>query len=1162
MSYKLSRFRIVLTLIGGLLCCDLSAAQGLKGSISGIIVDPASVALSGARIKVMNTGTGATFNATSGSSGLFQFNLLPVGRYDVTVSVPGFATAEVKDIVLTTGSSSDLGLVRMVPGESSTVTSITQQRPQLIENQSQVSTTVFGSTLRSFPGIQEDEGPDILTLFVPGIVSSRSNNFSNTNGGEGFSNNGLRGRNNDQQIDGQGNNENSVAGPTLFVSDTNFLQEYVTITSNFAPEYGRNSASVVNLATRSGTNEWHGSLYGTENNSYLNALSNLQKQSKNPNGTPLTGPPRSNDEFAGGTIGGPILKHRAFLFSGFDQEIVSENSVYSSGLLTPTPTGLGQLSGCVGVNPKTLAAINSVGPYSFSGGHPTPEGPVTNLFINSNCPAVQFGGVTRTVATPSHTFNWLERADFQVGQDSIVGRYLFNRNNLFNQDTGGNAPGGWVSNVTSLNQAVLLSWTHFMSSHQANEANISFSRSNVQFGGNNIGNPFLPTDDKLASAAANVSFISGALLGFGPATNIPQGRIINTWQVQDNWNYVTGKHQLKAGGTYTFQRSPNIFLPLINGQYRFTNWSTFFSNTPNRINIAEGDAALDFREHDLWLYAGDDWKLTRNFVIDLGLTWSRFSQPVNLLERVTTARESNPATAFWNPSLPLSVRTNPSIPAVNDNFGPGVGFAYSPQWGGVLTGHGRTTIRGGYRLLYDPNFYNLYLNVASSAPATFLQTLTGAAAVANPLPSLPTGPNVRAQLSPSITLGVFDPRTLNQTMVSPNLRPDRVHTWSLGIEREITKNSAIEARYVGNHGTDLLQSVNGNPFIADLKQMFPNLVPTGLTPCPAANAQVPQAIGRVNCNEGVVRSRNNGSSSDYNGLQLEFRAVNLFNQLTMRAGYTFSKDLDNTSEVFGTFSAGNTLAFAQNPVQTTSAERSISGLDVPHTFSVMFNEELPFFKKHQGFAGRVLGGWSFSGTYLLASGQPYTPVQAFEAQFSAAGNFYDSAFIGAFQGTDTARPFFGNLNAPANTVGIFAGDSCNLFGVGCSQPANQLINMSAINGQPVVSLTRNDVRFIANTGIAQALFGTPFGNVPRNSLRDAIQNVANFAVYKRIKLGERVAFELHATALNLFNHYNFSSIDPFLEDVGSSAGFGVGFANPAVTDAPGRKLFVGGKISF
>jgi hypothetical protein len=1139
-------------------------AQVFKGSISGTVVDATGTVVAGAQIKATNTETGNAFITTSGNSGLFRLNLLPTGIYNVEIAIQGFKTAQDKGVLVSAGGDNNLGSVRMSAGESSATVEFKAEAP-LVQIQSQVSTTVSGATLNSFAGIQEREGLDALALFVPGIISARSNNFSNTNGGEGLSNNGLRGRNNDQQIDGQSNNDNSVAGPSLFLNDPNFVEQYTTVTENPGPEYGRNSGSVVNVVTRSGSNEWHGSIYESENNSFLNALSNQQKHSRNLNGAPLTGPPRSNDEFGGGAIGGPLLKNRLFLFSGFDQEIASGNSVYSTGALTPTPLGLIQLAGCAGVDGKALAAVNRAGPYSFSTGNPTPL-PVfgsqfANLFINFNCPSVQFGGVTRTVATPTHSFNWLERADLQFGHDTIVGRYLFNRDNLFNQNTGGNGAGGWVSNVTSLNQAVLLSWTHFISPHQVNEARVSFSRENVDFGGNTIGNAFLPAADKLGSALTNVSFLFGGNLGFGPSTNLPQGRIVNTWQAQDNWNYVLGKHQLKAGMSYTFQRSPNIFLPNFNGQYRFLDWRSFFANVPNRITLAQGTPNLDFREHDVFLYASDDWKLTQNLTLNFGLTWSKFSQPINLLHQITTAREANAASAFWNPTLPLSIRTNPSIPSVNDSFGPGVGFAYAPQWGGFLTGQGKTVIRGGYRLLYDPNFYNVYVNAATSAPAVFLQTLVGAKAFANPLPGLPTGANVRAQLASSITPGVFDPRSFSQTFVSPNLRPDRVHTWSLGIQREITKQSAFEARYVGTHGSDLLQSVNGNPFIADLKQSFPNLVPAGLTPCPAANAQIPQAIGRVNCNQGVVRLRNNSGFSDYHGLQTEFRASNLFDQLTVRAGYTFSKALDNTSEVFSTGSAGNTVAFAQNPLQTGGAERSISGLSVPHQFTVMFHEQLPFFKKQQGLAGHFLGGWSLSGNYILASGQPYTASQIFEAIQGAPGNFYDSGFVFSFQGSDIARPFFGNPAAPANSVGIFAGDSCNLFGVGCSLPAKQLINMSAVNGQPVVPLTKNDVRFIVNSGTAQNVFGTPFGNVPRNSLRDAIQNVANFSISKRIKLGERAAFELHATALNVFNHYNFSSIDPFIDDAGLT-GFNLGFANPALTDAPGRKLFIGGKISF
>src|SRR5205807_4452929 len=143
----------------------------------------------------------------------------------------------------------------------------------------------------------------------------------------------------------------------------------------------------------------------------------------------------------------------------------------------------------------------------------------------------------------------------------------------------------------------------------------------------------------------------------------------------------------KAGVNYTYQRSPNTFLPNLNGAFRFADWQAFAANTPNRVRIAAGTPTLDFREHDTFLYAGDDWKITPNLTLNLGLTWTYYGQPSNLFNSISTARESNAATAFWtqNPAVPLAARTDPSIPAIRNSFGPSVGFAYSPQWGGFLT---------------------------------------------------------------------------------------------------------------------------------------------------------------------------------------------------------------------------------------------------------------------------------------------------------------------------------------------------------------------------------------------------------------------------------------------------------------------------------------------
>jgi len=221
-------------------------------------------------------------------------------------------------------------------------------------------------------------------------------------------------------------------------------------------------------------------------------------------------------------------------------------------------------------------------------------------------------------------------------------------------------------------------------------------------------------------------------------------------------------------------------------------------------------------------------------------------------------------------------------------------------------------VRGVYRLAYDPAFYNIYLNISSAAPNVLLNTLTGASATGNPLPADPLGPAVREELQPFLLTGIFDPRRFNETNITPDFGPQRVHSWSLGVQRDLGGTAVFEVRYVGNHATRLFQTVNGNPYIAGLAALYPSLVPAGLTPCSAADAQVTAAIGRANCDAGVERTRTNTGYSDYNGLQTELRSTQLWRQLALKTNYTFSKTTDNVSEIFGTGAAGGTTAFAQS----------------------------------------------------------------------------------------------------------------------------------------------------------------------------------------------------------------------------------------------------------
>ena len=1159
--------------------CIPSFGQVLKGSISGTAVDQQGAVVSGAQVKATNVATGNVLTTTTDNSGLFRFSLIQAGTYKIEVSAQGFKTAQQNDILVVAGQDRGLGSLKLTVGEASTTIEVAATAPLIETTQAQVTNTFSGTTLTTFAGIQENQGLDNLALFVPGVVSVRDNGFSNTNGGQGFSSNGLRGRNNDQQIDGQNNNDNSVGGPGLFVSDVEFVQQYVLVTNNFGPEYGRNAGSVVNIITKSGGNAWHGSVYESENNSILNSLNNSQRQGfiTDAAGNNLTEQPRLNDEFGGFTIGGPLVKNKAFIFGGFDQELISTKSIFQSSSLAPTPLGLAQLAACA-PGSTGLAAYNKVGPYSISGGNPTPVGN-TPVDVSPACLGIDFAQVQRIVQTPFHGFNFTNRVDYQRGNDNFMARYLFNRGNNFNIDFGDGAAGYPVS-VPALSQAILVGWTHNLSSRMVNEMRVGFNRLNVDFGGNTLGT--VPTADAVGTAVSRITFRTPGFLAVGTATNLPQSRIVNTWQAQDNWNYVMGKHTFKAGVNYTFQRSPNVFLPNLNGAFQFASWATLLTNTPRTLALAAGDPSLDFREHDTFIYAGDDWKIGQHLTVNLGLTWSYYGQPANLFNQITVPRESNPATALWattsSPTttgsatspingqpIPLAARTFPTFPAPKNSFGPSVGFAYSPQWGGFLTGNGKTTIRGGYRLLYDPPFYNIYINMSSSAPEVFLQSFSGVAANTKPLPSVPNGTAVRSLYSSFLAKGVFDPRQFADTSLSPNFGPDKVHSWSLGVERETSKNSAVEIRYAGNHATDLFQSVNANPFVADLQADFPNLVPAGITPCPASQAVVASAIGRANCNQGIQRNRVNGGSSDYNALQTEFRANNLFKQLTIRTGYTFAKNLDNVSEIFATFGGATTVPFAQNPFNTGAGERSFSGLDIPHQWTITATEELPFFKEQHGFIGHVLGGWVLNANYVLASGQRYTPAQLGDAAFGSNGDYFDANFLIAFNGggVDQARPFLGNLSAPQTSVGVFCGDLPTVTGISCPVgfADNTLISMTAIgqtcfnnSNNPAtattpcnfVNVTNNQVRFIINAAEAQTVFGTPFGNTPRNVVQDAISNVANASILKRIRISEHNQFEFRADFQNVFNHQNFSSVDPFLDDAGQFGSFN-GFGDPRTT---------------
>jgi hypothetical protein len=1182
------RFSICLVLLS-LVCLAFSgpaSAQVATGSISGTVVDPTGASVPDATVKVHNRATDAETTAKTDAGGGFKFAQLPTGIVDVTITKAGFRTAKFNSVQINVNTDYAFGTIRLEVGEATATVEVSAAPPLIESTTPQITNTFEGEALQTFSGVAENQGLDYLALQLPGVVNARDANFSNTNG-PGFSVNGLRGESNDQQVDGQNNNDNSIGGPQLFVENEDWVSEYNITTNNFSAEYGRNAGSVVNEITKSGSNTWHGTVSDTETNSVLWTLTNQQKFFEG-----LTKLPHANYNSPSTTIGGPLWKDHIFVFGGFDVQVAPGSTEYGSGALTPTPTGIGQLQTCF-PGSSGLAALQTFGPYAIKGGSPQ-ELPGSDTTLSEEGCSFDAGGVERLLPTAFREYDWTYRTDVVISNnDRFYGRYVYQKATIFNTDAFGTAAAGYPANIPSLAQLMLIDWSHTFSGHAVNDFRISYGRENVEFGGNSIGS--LPSQGQLGDAFTNVGFVSTGLLSLGPATNSPQGRIVNTYQVQDNFAFTVGRHQMKAGYNGTAQRSPNVFLPNYNGAYSFTDYGglALGATDPNSfVGIVDGTPNYPFKEYDHFLYFQDDWKVKENLTLNLGLTWSYYGQPFNLYHQLTTKEQTGPD-PFWNTGLPLSITTLPTLPTIKHLFGPNAGFAYTPHFWEKLFGHDKTVFRGGYRLAYDPVYYNIYIIFPSFAPLSLAEGIPGVT-----VPTNPTGVNVRSSLASDLVFGVLDPRSSPQESVSPHFGPDMVHSWSFGLQRELSKAAAIEVRYVGNHGANLFQSINANPNFVGLAADFPNLVPSGLTPCPSGN--VPPvgagspATGRVNCNQGIVWQVGNTAYSNYNSLQVEFHTTNLWNQLTMLTSYTYAHALDNASSAFqSTGVGGATLAFSQNVFNYKGQEYGNSGFDFPNSWTASFVEDLPAFRHQHGFLGHVFGGWAVSGTYQLTSGQPFSPSQFFFNPLTGGAGQdveFNRNIVGVF---DFSRPFQGSGSAPANSVGVYAADICNYTaltaGAGptsaqcelaATSPAqlvsyntcNQTLNPNTGSCDPV-AVTNKQVRYIANGGEADAVFGTPFGNVSRNAGRDYWTNIGNFSLYKNIKFTERDWLQWRMTMVNVFNHPNFASVDPQITDAGLLEQ-GVGFATPYLTsggqapiatgDISGgtRTIFFGLKIIF
>jgi outer membrane receptor protein involved in Fe transport len=1103
-------------------------SQITTGALSGSVTDPSGGVVVGARVEVTNQDTGVTAALATNDAGLYRAAFLTPGAYSVRIQAQGFKTFEAKDVVVELAREPVVSAKLQIGEASQTIVEVQGSAPLLVTDTSQISTNVQKEAVMTLPGVQG--GMDRLALTAPGVVVGFGNINSN---GLLFSANGQRARSNNFLLDGQDNNDPTIAGPGYSFTNLEAVGEYQVITNQYSAEYGRNAGAIVNIRVKSGTNSFHGAAtYFRRDDQNWTALDNIQKGVSG-----LKTPPKYLDSIVGGQFEGPAIRNKVFFNIWTQREWIRQNRSYigTGSTLAPTPAGLQTLQTYF-PNSITLANYVKYGAWAQNIGTVSL---VPNSTVNQNITApggqvisVPFSSVQRLVATPTDSWDAGAHVDYHFSDKmTLTGKFYDQISSVPYSASNGEA--GYFIGAPSHSKQAGGSWIWTVTPTTVNEFRFSFIRSEFDsFGGNTFG------FDKLGQNIANAT-ING-YLGYGLAYNLPQYRLVKSYQYQDNVSKQLGRHSLKLGFQYINDNIPIGFLPNVNGVYTYSNFQQYLNNTPSTFAGAAGITTEEPHELDQAYYIQDDFRFRPSLTLNLGLRYEYSGQPINLLNEETIARESNPQTAIWNTALPLDARTYPSYPAPSKQFAPRIGLAWSPSatggWLGKVVGNNATVVRAGFAIAWDPSFYNLFLNGATASPVVFAYTLNYTTGTYPVMPSDITGANLQKLYSPPA--GV-DPRTLAQTLFSSNFKSPYSESYTLGIQRQIGKNVGLEIRYVGTQGVDQFATRNGNPYLAGfVNNGFGNVVPSGLAP--GVNTSCAACNGRANAAYNVIRLRDNSAHSSYNGLQTALTIRNLANQFTLTSAFTWSKTMDNISEVYS-FNTSGSIVLAQNPFNVASGERGLSNNNIPLAFSLTANWNLPWLKGSAHWYDRVLGGWTIGAFEVAQAGRPMTVLQA----ATNLNVMEDAATVSLVGGSSSLRPFLANPNAPLGTVGQFL-------------PNGTLVSQANTSRQVAIS----DVHWIVNTLAADRYYGTPFG-IPRNTLTGPVLQQINLSIYKNFAIRENLRLQIRAEATNAFNHVNYP-----LPNLNADVGTATTFLNPTYQEAgvttnnPPRIIRLGMRIVF
>jgi len=985
------------------------AAQEAGGTIVGTATDPSGAAVGSANVTVKNGATGVERNSTTNADGVYTApNLIP-GTYEITIVASGFAIAEVRDVGLLAGERREVNVVMRLGHASDRVTVVSSEISDIQLASSEVRGVVDSHTVNELPLNGRDWTS--LTLLEPGVAQVRtqkalgvSNDRPNRGLGTDVTIGGNRPQGNNYRLDGVSINDYSSGAPgsvTGGVLGVDAVQEFSVVTSNAPADYGKTSGGVINAASRSGTNTFHGSAYEFIRNSELDTR-NFFDTTKEASGN-LIVPPFKRNQF-GATAGGPIIKEHTFFFA--DYEGLRQSLSQTNTITVPSQNAHNGIlvGGNVSVNPKVAPYLNLF---------PLPSSVTTG-------DTGTFGFVAKQVTNEDFVTG---RIDHRISaSDNLFGTYVFDRGQQQNPD----AYNFKVIGNHSSRQTLALEESHIFTPTLVNTTRFGFNRDvviafttlsaiNPAAADTTLGfNPGLPVG--IITVGSGVTQFSGGL-GAISAYRFH----FNSFQAYDDIFWTRNKHSLKFG-FYAERIQSNQFTQGAspNGFYTFGSLSNFLQDIPTTFQTLLGTSRTprDLRQSVFGGYIQDDYKIRPRLTLNLGLRYEMATVPTETANQLSTLVNFTDTT----PHLGSPYYSNPTL----RNFAPRVGFAWDPF------GRGKTSVRGAFGI-YDvlPLPYEFQLLTLLSAPFT-----EGAST-----------PVVAGDFPSAGFAKASNPTNLRNAYVEQNPHRSYVEQWTLNVQREVLPNLTVTAGYVGSHGVHL-------PFHADeINDIQPTLTSGGyLWPGPdVTRTRLFPNLG------GQVSTVQWSTSSTYHGLNLS-AIKRLSHGVQFQGSYTFSKSIDTGSSGIAGDTFGNSVSSL--PLFNPQVRRGLSDFDVRHVGAINAIWLVPNPTNGRDMPKWFASGWQVGGIYAITSGLPFTPTIGGDPLGLKGADLY--AFPNRVPGCDPVSSNFKsnglhylNLNCfTLPTTPASMASSCKPFGgATAAAPAGQVYcaNLLGNSGRNTVS---------------------------------------------------------------------------------------------------------------